>query len=763
MSETAKKSFFSDLWDRRFFQFFATFIAASWGMIQFAEWGVKRYGFDSSWVDRLVIILLILLPSVICLIYLHGRVGDDGWKKFEKILYPANIVVALLAASFLISSGTQDTTAKVEITGEEGEVIIRDVPKAEFSKRLVIFPFENDNGTDPTWKGIGSAILLDLELEQDMRITAISPTSISDEYGNNNYGIYDAIPFSTKRNIAEKKYSDFFVAGKYLNDQGSKLEVNVYETLTGNEIGNEILESENPIYMTEKISSFVASKIKLAPVEGREIMVDLPASNLITADTAAFREYIQGIVSLEKDGANIKASIAHLEKSIEIDPTCAECHIYLANLQMANSIDPQAELKEAMKYVSNISERQQLALKTRSYLLRQEMDKGIKLLENWRKLYPQDSKPVNILVDIFRSTLRTKEAMLVCEQAMEDGHEGTIYLTYANLLVADKEWDKAEEYLVKYNNAYPKQSESNTLLADTYNAQGKFNKARSLLEELSLMNPNNLAYEIKIASILSKEAKFNEAMALLNSKLKDANKYQDTVSIYNAQMEILGRQGKVTAYYDKKRDMKNVFLKHNPPIAFLQSEYTTSGYYQMIEEYDSIIYNIRNLENELGPPQRLFIKKLNDFIIDLFTKNVATVDSTYEAVKPILLQSGGENMEYMYDGELAFMKEDYQGTIDSYDKYIDNGGLIDVVSYNYYKAFEHTGEYDKGIEAITYRMTSDPLSPFNMIAKARLLAKKGSNKEALKLVNRSLEILKDAHPNFETYKDATRLKSELTK
>ena len=755
-----KKSFFSDLWDRRFFQFFATYLAASWGVIQFVEWGVRRYGIDGSWVDKIFLLQLLILPSVIALIYLHGRPGADKWWKLEKIAYPLNLILALGASMFLIT-GTSQTTSEVEITTDEGETIIREVPKMEFSKRVVLFPFENENGNKPTWKGIGSAVLLDNALEQDMRITSISPQGINESYKHYNYEVFDNIPLSTKRNISENYYSDFFVGGRFLNDEETKVEVIVYETNTGKEVANEVLQSDNIIQLTQKITDFVNGKIKLSPVEGIETLVTLPASNLITADTAAFHHYVDALITMEKDGTQASVAKVQLEKAVELDPTCAECHMILANVKLISGQETRGSMKEAMKYVENVSERQQLSLKYLNYMFSEEQDKGETLLKNWRKLYPQDKKPVDMLMAQYNRTFQVDKARALVESALEQGHKGSLFVTYANQLISTKEYGKAEEYLVKYKEAHPKQAESTTLLADIYAKQGKTEKAIETLDELSIMNTNDIKYDLKKANIYNKQNKFAEAERILNNLLFAANTAADTISIYSKQMEIYLRQGKAKSYYDERRKLKTVFLTQYPPIAFMQTEYSTSGMYQMIGAIDSIERNVRALEDLMPPLQKNLIVNLNDFIIATFAEDVVGMEDKYAKVKGILLASAGEDLIKLYDAEIAFQKEDYKKARADWEVLIDKVKNYDLISQNYFESFVKSADYDEGLKALDLRLEEDPYSPLHLLVKAKLLNKKGKKNEAKKEINKAWVVLKDADANFKYKIEAQELMDEL--
>ncbi len=755
-----KKSFFSDLWDRRFFQFLATYIAASWGLIQFMEWIVRRYGIDESWVDKVVLMLLILLPSVLSLIYLHGRPGADKWWKFEKILYPLNIVLALGASLFLIN-GSAQTTSEVEITTDEGETIIREVPKMEFAKRVVLFPLENENGKKPSWKGIGSSLLLDNSLEQDMRVTAVSPSAFNQSYKHYNYDVFDNIPFSTKRNIAENYYSDFFVAGKFLDNEESKAEVIVYETGTGKEVANEVLQSDNIIQLTQKISDFVDSKNKLGPVEGKETMVKLPASNLISADTAAFHNYVDAMIVMETNATQVALASAKLEKAVELDPTCAECHMSLANIYLLNGKETRGAMKEAMKYVENVSERQQMSLKYLNYMFSEQQDKGERLLQNWRKLYPQDKKPVDMLVSQYSRTFQLDKARAEVESALEQGHKGSLFVTYANQLIGSKEYAKAEEYLVKYKEAYPKQAESTTLLADIYAKQGKTEQAIETLDELSIMNTNEIRFDIKKVSIYNRQNEFKKAASVLDNLLFNANTANDTISIYSKQMEIYQRQGKAKAYYDERRKLKKIFLTQYPPIAFMQTEYSTSGMYQLVGQGDSIINNIKALEDLMPPVQKNMMGNLNDFIIATFTEDLEGMEKNYEEVRTFMIASTGEDLIRIYDAEIAYQRGNHKEAREHWEFLIKKLKNYDIISHNYFDTFIKTKEYDEGMKAVNLKLEDDPKSPTHLLIKAKYLHLKGKKDQAREELEKSWKVLKGADENYRFRKEAQELMDQL--
>lgn len=762
MSSTeGKKSLFADLLERKLPQYFITYVGICWGLIQFTDWMVKRYDIAGHWIDRLVLFLFLILPSVLSLIYFHGRTGPDKWRPFEKIVYPLNVVLGLAVSLFMVNATGGTAVEEVTIESTEGETIVRNVPTASNTKRVSIFPFENENSSKPSWRGFGVANLLDIELEQDMRITGISPHAMAEDYKEQNYQPLAALPFAVKRKIAETDYSDYIVSGSFLDKEEHKLEVIVYDTDTGKEIGQSVLEDDNPMQLTEKVADFVESQIKFIPVEGMEEYVDLPASNLISRDTAAFRLYNQGIMAFVQGTDMLPMAIQYFQQSVQKDPTCAQCNAFLGDIIRVNAMDSKPYFVEAMKYLDNLSERQQLNIKFLNYAVANEQDKAVKLLENWRKLYPQDTKPVKTQARFLRSTLRDAEAEEVYKDAISKGHGGSMYLSLANTQIKLRKWKDAEESVKKYKELYPKQSKSSSVLADIYLGQGDYTKAIEMLDELALMNPTKVGYDIKKARVLYKDNRFEESANLLTSSYEKANTNKDTMSVIDCEMELLSRQGRIAEYYDKRRLYKKHFVKDYPPINFLQKEYFTSPNYAFVDQVDSIEKNFKEMESFLPPAQKGFVQVLNKFMLDIFRKDVTAVEESYPKVKPFFTQGAGQSAIQIYDASIAKLKGENDKVIELLTKLIEDKGDYNLVSDDYYQAFIDADRVDEGLVAVNKAIATDKNNPMYLVFKAKMLAAKGDKAQAGELLTKVQACYKNADAAYKFKKMADELAGSL--
>lgn len=759
-SPETKKSFFSNLWERRFFQFFATYIAASWGAIQFLEWGVKRYDLPSVWVDKLVVFLLIMLPLVICVIYLHGKPGADKWWKLEKIFYPINFIFALMMSMFLVNSSGNDITEEVTIVDIEGQTIVREVPKAEHNKKIVIYPVESSSDL-ADWKDVGVSELLNNKLEQDMRIIVSSALSVFDDYENYGYDKMQKIPFATKQNIAVDHYSDYFVASKFVEGDGIAMEVKIYDTDSGKLVSSLTVDGDDIFGLVEKTAVFINEKVKIAEVEGKELYVDLPASNLITTDTTALRLYMEGVKIMELEPAKTAEAQSLFEASTKQDPTCGECWIRLSVIKLLSAQDQELERSNALKYADNLPERQQLNIKYFNYLAQNDTDKAIKLCEMWRKLYPQDSKPVSNLISLYGMTLRPKDAKVVAKEAIENGHKGSIYLSYANLLIKTKDWDEAEKYLKIYKEAYPKQFEATSLLVDTYAGKGQMKNAIESLDELILMKPNDKNYQYKKAELFTKENKFEEAISVLHLSLMKSETSADSISNLVEQLKVYSRALKFEEFGKARRKLRSVFFRTYPPASFVQTEYGTVGYYTDIGYPDSIRYHLDGLINMIPPSNQAMLLGVNDFILKFYTKDVEGIDQVYEKIKPMFANLGSKIITLVYDSEIEFMKGNYEEAIKMFAESKDEATDISMISNSYHDAHIILGKYTEGLEVVNDILKDDPLNPVLNYYKSLFLSKLGKDKDAKDALQPYMKIFKESDQRYKYTKKALELASQL--
>lgn len=300
MTDKTNSNFYADLWARRVPQFVATYLGVSWGILQFLIFATNRYDLDASIVDKFLIFVAVMLPGVVMFIYNHGRPGRDKWQPYEKILLPLNFIIAIGLAGFGgKSSQLNAAPVEVKVMNEEGDTITRMVPSMEQSKSIALFPFENNAGdSDKDWMRLGMADLIGLDLEQDMRIYCIDPTSFNYEYQSKNYSLNDNIPFKSKVRIAEENIVHYFISGEISQAEDDYIiSVKVIETKNGDEFFTGEYSSPNLYNLVDQFTQEFSGNLFLKDANSEMIEItDLPSTDLISDNIEALSEYYKSNV-----------------------------------------------------------------------------------------------------------------------------------------------------------------------------------------------------------------------------------------------------------------------------------------------------------------------------------------------------------------------------------------------------------------------------------------------------------------------------------
>ncbi len=133
-----------ELLRRRVPQIVGAYLAGGWVLLEFTDWTVNRYVLSSHVTDFVVASWLLLLPAVAILAWNHGSPGRDEWTRGETIGITLNLLLAGMIL-FAVFRG-QDlgaATTSVVVQDDEGNELTREIPKAEFRRRVVLFSFTN--------------------------------------------------------------------------------------------------------------------------------------------------------------------------------------------------------------------------------------------------------------------------------------------------------------------------------------------------------------------------------------------------------------------------------------------------------------------------------------------------------------------------------------------------------------------------------------------------------------------------------------------
>lgn len=743
------KSVLQRLWDRRFFQYLATYLGVSWGLIQFVEWLVSRYNLDSGWVDNLAIFLFAILPTVILFIYFHGRAGHDEWKPFEKIVYPINFVVAIIAAFFLFDTNAQDRVREVEVTNLEGDTITRIMPAKEFTSKIVFFPFTTESGVE-SWKGYAAGILANVDIEQDFKWYAYDATSMKEAYNDNGYSIEEDIPFSTKLKIAANRFCSYFAEGQLSkNEHGYLLDFTIYNVENGKKELEKSVESNDLYGLVDQMTAEIRSSINNVKLDKVAEVIDLPSSDLITDNEGALEHYVKGIIALEMGPSRYDEAIPEIYKAAEMDENCAECLVMKMVGQQLQGERGEETIKKAVEVGSSLPERQKFRLNYLKYIIDQDIDKMLKLLETWKKLYPNDSYPYNKLIGYYKSSFQNAKVAEVAAEAIENNHLGGMLLEAADVNVKLKNFDKAQEYTERFQQLYPKRAAKSTSLSEILMAQGEYNKALPKLEEIFLLNPEKYNLPVLMAECYYKMNDYKQADEMFDDALDAANTPLDSLDIYEKQMLYLARNGRADEYLKVFNKHKEIYLLNYPAANYVQVLIQYGNIYTKIgatEKQNEILNEGLSTAPEFARPT---FEMMIDFVRTVWEMDKDAYLESYAKVKP-LLASAGESSKYINESLVNYFNDNYELSLAKMDTFENVTGIPPLdqakIVADCYLGLNQAKE---GIRFLEEAMKTDPYHPTALLHKLRLHIANGDNNEIQKLIPILDKIYADAHPQWE--------------
>jgi tetratricopeptide (TPR) repeat protein len=763
-SDPLPPSLIQDLWDRRFFQYVGTYLGVCFGLVQFAEFIEGRYGLENNLVEKVFIFLAIMLPAVALYIYNHGRKGHDAWLPIEKFFIPTSLVMAL-GCSFFLFNRAEKTTEKVSITTEAGETITRMVPTAATAKRLVIFPFEHNLEQKDQWLSLAAPFLLNKELQQDMRTYAIQPFQLKDEFESYKLEFAQAVPFASRIKIAQDNYTDYFISGRLSEKQGQlQLIGEVHESNNGKLFFSDTIAAGSIYALVDEFASAFNEHLYVKDAKPGTEMIDLPSKDLVTPDLEALQHLIQANFMRVQGPATIASGIAEAEKSVLLDPRCAECYATLANLYLGASkeVESNQAIDKALANATALPERQKLMIGFLNYIMHEQLDKGRLLLQNWQKLYPNDLTPYSQLIALYRRTQEIGKAKDVALTAVENGHRGKILMDLAQMYIDTEDFGEAERYMEEFSTLYPHKAKERSLLGEIYMQRGDLEKAKAFYRDLSIVQANEPAFLLKLADVSDRLGEFSESEELFDRALRLAQRAQDSIAVYESMEGHYERLGQFNRLFDILELRESLMEKTAPPIVVKPQIVFNTWPRFMVSKRESEYHRRIDELLQLLPERASILRCVADFLFNMGTENLAGYEATPDECRQYIIQSSGKNFEIVYTAALAELRGNYREAAEGYEAYADSTGQNDKrFSTGLSKMYRLSDQVEKAATLMDRNLATDPNQPVFLLERARVSKAQGDIDQAKEWLDKALRIWENADPEYQNFEEALVFEKEL--
>jgi len=757
-----------ELLKRRVPQILGIYLGISWAIVEAVGFLVDRYLLSTYLVDLCIVILLSLIPSVLILAYFHGAPGRDEWAFPEKVGIPANLLVCAGLVAFLFSGKDLGAaTRTVTVENEEGQTVERVIPKTEFRKKVVLFPFENVSGDSALdWLRYGMPLGVWEDLRQDMFVSAIDGLRLRERMTEAGYADGLGMPSSLMRSIAREAHVDRFATGSI---DGTEAEISVTMILHDAERGRPVDEhaftGADVFQLIDSMSVQLKRSLEV-PDRHLEEVEDLPISEIQTNSLAAYRAAIAGYTSVVLN-SDWGTAASHFERAVAEDPTYASAqHSLFQVYAYSNRVqEGMAPIQSAMQHIYRLPEIEQIDLKSDYYFTRQDYEKAQAIYGMRVELYPDDVEGRMALAQILLIRDKRDEAVEQYLKILEiDPEQHDVLRRIGVVYESQGKFEEALGYYEAFAERFPDDRASFTTIGDLHANIGNHEQARDYYDKALLIDPSDVGVLVRLAGIERSLGDFDRASAQLEEALAVARTPGDLITVYEGFRDYHESRGQLERAIEYEQLAQNQREQSMPPFASIVSRFRSLGIHIAAGHADRAYETLEAVRSELGPPWDGFIP-MGELTVYL---ELEEPDSAARALEGVgsLVQAFQMNMlmPFVYNarGRIHEMRGEYERAIEAYEQGLELDPSDESFHEKIGRCHREMGDLDEARAQIWKTLTIRPYDATAHYEMALVEAEMGETESAIGHLRTALEVWSVADPAFEPAQRARAKLAELT-
>lgn len=767
-SQTARPS----LLDRRVPQLIGFYVAASWGVIQFVEWIVERYGLSPYLPDFSLVILFSLLPSVAVVSYYHGAPGRDQWTRIEKVSIPLNIIfTAILMYMLFAGKDLGAATKTLIVQNEDGQAEQHVIAKSEFRKKVLIFNIKNESQLEELdWMESAFSLMLDIDLMQDPFFdhgSSLIGSQLGEKVKQAGFPSGAGLPISLMRQIAEELHYDYFISGSFKTSENTySVETSLYDMNSGKNISTNSFSSVDPFALVDDIAIKTKQDLDI-PEYHSDTIKDLPVQELTSENLEAIKFFVQGAQIRAQDNDYL-LSAEKLELAIKADPSFALAHIFLSTVyananKSALSIQ---SVKKAIKFQYKLPQELKFMAKDLYYIMTGEANKRVDLIKMQVELEPENIDTKKRLATIYSTTQKYQEAISVYNEIQTLSSRPEIYLDDIGFIYLQmNQLDKAQKFMLAYAEAFPKETNSFINLGYIQWLQGDFQAAKESYEKTLFLDPTNLNATLRLANLDESAGLYDVAFEKYQSALMQSSEPNEKYSIFNSLSAIHVEKGQPKKALEYSKLAMDELKKFNPPLNVIIQQLFQITYFINAGQKDEAFSILEKADQELDAP----FDKLTSigYVIAYTTLEDAKsaeqyfplVQETMESLKSIL--TGIQDVPTRLKARIDEINQNYDEAAKGYLSYSQKNWNDINRYYPLGKVYRNAGKYN---EALTYLKMQLDKTPYSSKANHEIglvYQQLGDKTNAIKHLKIAAEIWKEAESEFKMASENSSQLNEL--
>lgn len=749
-------SFLQNLWQRRVPQIFFLYLVTCWVIVEIvSSLLVDRYLLSPHLIDFSIVTLLSLIPSIILLAYFHGKPGRDERTKGEKIGIPINILLTLFILFFVFNGKDLGAVTKtVTIENEEGEQIERVIPKSEFRKSIGIFFFENETA-DSTLNWLQYAIpdMINYDLLQDIYLDTESRDLFDDNMLKAGFNKGVGAPLTLKKKIANDNHLNYFVTGSFnKSNDDYHIKISLYKATNAKLISEKEYKNTDIFKLTDDISLQLKYDMKI-PESHIEEVTDLQVSELLTNSIYAFKSYTLGRNSIMFDN-DWEKSQKYLELSIEEDSTFAFAYYWLRDLYYA-TYQYQKNKKNyqyLMKHLYKFPERLKFTVKQSYYRFTKNPEKRYNILVMWTELYPDDIIAHSFLAYYYRRSnqlnLAIDEYLYIIEL---NPQSYPLLLTIGDLYGEKGDFDEALTYYDRYAKQFPESHLSYEIIADLYFTIGDYQNAKLFYDKALVIIPEDIKIQKKLINIELYKGHLESAYNLYLDLLNKCITPEDIVTVQFSLAAYYSLKGEINNYYKCLETIFSELEKYLIPFQIpFQKLYVIDNYVEINKSAEAFKI-LNNLKQQIKPPFDNFIE-YGYLKIYIALEDIENIEKTLNRFSKYVQESNNHKWDYDINMAKALvheLKAEYDEAILIYHTCAQIKPLaISNYNLNIGRCYRKMRKYKNSEEHLKQALTIFQYSPKTNYELALLYHDMGKKEKALEHLNITLDVWKDADPEY---------------
>ena len=758
-----------ELRQRRVLQISTGYVVGSWGLLQFFAFLESRMTVSPHLVNLIGFALLLLLPSVVTLAWVHGRPGKDTWGRTPKVVVPANLMTAALVLVLLFNGRDLGAvTQTIAVEDENGAVTERIVPKNEYRRRMLIFYPENSSSEEDAWARETMAFLLSMDLSQDGFVDAVIPLSMpgtmQDAGSSDGHGLTRPL----QRKLTRDANIGHFMTGSIGQRDGQwQFATELHESESGKIVARRNNTAADLFSLADLVSRQLREDLGI-PAAHLEENPDLPISEVTSTDLQAVTSHVQALLAITHLN-DWDAAVAHLEDAVERDPHFALAQFLLFSVRktLGDAEGASTAISAAMGNLYRVPERLTFLIKAQYYYdEKQDSDKALAVLHMWSQIYPNDVNAYEIQALYYYVRQDLPSAIAAYEQILAIDPSQVKYLeNLADLHTQLGNFDEAEGYLKRYVELFPTRADGYEDLSDFYSTTGRLDEARNTLAKAQLLDPENMKLALSLIDLDIKIGKYSESELALANLLAKSVTARDRLQISVRQVNMATLQGRPDELIERLESMYEAGLEILNPLQI------NIGYSQMLSAISMVgrpeeaLSRLAEVKSRIPDPYTdlagmgeawvyVDLGRISEAKASLAAAVTVVESFTFETFRPRIALIGGKIAEA--GGDLDAAISHYR---DAVDKAVQPEPVYRV---RLARALRLDGEEDEAMEILDEGLKVEPAHPEYQLEMAYLQYMQGNLVQANKHLSVALAAWAEADPGYLRAQEARQLADQLS-